>query len=352
MGYRPGRGCILYEHIPEGFLQTPLHCEKDRHQGGHIAEIWTALFHTHFGGQKGLFIELAGNYQITQDAFDDFLEQENITVGLKKSELDIEELEKEIRRAFPQVTWTCAMLSGTRLRIEIKENDVPMPEEQAQQGCTDLVAEFEGTVVSMIVRSGVPQVAIGDTVEPGTILVAGMVPIYNDDKTVKGYLPVTSDADIMVEHIRTEEFTLPFEYVKKEYTGRTEVRHFLRGWEKEWRLPQERPFLVYDSVIRENRPLLFEKLSIPVYWGDYTYREYLDVEYRYSPEEAQELLNEKLNTFLTSLEEKGVQILEKDVRIDTSGEEWLMYGEFLVQEPAGRSVSAEIPDTGENEVNE
>ena len=45
---------------------------------------------------------------------------------MKKQELNIEELEKEIRRAFPQVTWTSARLSGTKLLIEVKENDAPI----------------------------------------------------------------------------------------------------------------------------------------------------------------------------------------------------------------------------------
>ena len=290
-------------------------------------------------------IDLAGNYQITQDVFDSFLAEQDISIGMRRDKLDIEELEKEIRRAFPQVTWTSAKLSGTRLQIDIKENDTPtVVEEQKPSQGMDLVAEFGGTVVSIIVRSGVPKVSVGDVVEEGTVLVEGKVPIYNDDATVREYRYVDADADIVLEHIRSFEDRLSFDYVQKEYTGRQKKTYYLRVGENEWRLPQERPFLVYDSLIKESRPLLFEKLSVPIFLGFCTYREYQNVEYSYTKEEAEILLNEKLIAFLASLEEKGVQIIEKNVKIDTNGGSWIISGEFLIQESAGISAATIKPE--------
>ncbi|MDE6167720.1 MAG: sporulation protein YqfD, partial [Acetatifactor sp.] len=133
-------------------------------------------------------IEISGNYQITDDVFQSFLKENQVTVGMQKRDLDIEELEKEIRRRFSQITWASARLSGTKLLIDIKENDAPIvsPEKKETTG-TDLVAEYGGRVVSMIVRSGVPKVAIGDEVEAGCVLVEGKVPIYNEDATVREY---------------------------------------------------------------------------------------------------------------------------------------------------------------------
>ena len=39
--------------------------------------------------------------------------------------------------------------------------------------------------MSIVTRSGIPQVKIGDEVKKGDLLVAGEVPIYNDDETIK-----------------------------------------------------------------------------------------------------------------------------------------------------------------------
>ena len=298
-------------------------------------------------------IELAGNYQITDDMFQSFLEEHDVTVGIKKEALDIEELEKEIRRTFPAVTWASAKLAGTKLLIDIKENDAPIITELAKEEAgSDLVSAYAGTVISIIVRSGVPAVALGDTVEEGAVLVEGRVPVYNDDATVREYIYVDADADIILEHVIDFSESLPFDHIEKEYTGREKERLYLRFGAKELKMPQEQPFLIYDSVIRESRPLLFEKLSIPIYIGSYTHREYMNVEYRYSSEEAEEALNQKIIAFLKSLEEKGVQIIEKDVKIDTSGDAWIVTGQFLVQEPVGDSVPIEkmiIEETGIDE---
>ena len=85
-------------------------------------------------------IRVSGNLQVTEDVFLKFLEQEGVHTGMWKSNLDIGELEKQIRRNFPQVTWTSGRLDGVRLLIELKENDMPVPEETAADPKTGRMA--------------------------------------------------------------------------------------------------------------------------------------------------------------------------------------------------------------------
>lgn len=318
-----------------------------------LAGLFLAVFFWFWSSLYIWNIEINGNYQITNDVLLSFLTQNEVKIGMCKSKLQIEELENEIRKTFPQVIWTSAKLSGTKLIIDMKENDKPVIQEKTgEEGGYDFVTEFDGTIVSMIVRNGVPLVNIGDTVEKGTVLVDGKVPIYNDDATIREYTYVRADADILLEHTKTFHADLPFDYVRKEYTGRTKERIFIRLGEREWKMPENRPFLLYDSVIKAKRPLVFEKLSIPVYLGSYTYREYLNVEYEYTLDQAETLLTKKIIAFLKELEEKGVQIIEKNVKIDSSGGKWTIDGEFLVRELVGRNVATVQPDMGEQASNE
>lgn len=318
-----------------------------------LAGLFLAVFFWFWSSLYIWNIEINGNYQITNDVLLSFLTQNEVKIGMCKSKLQIEELENEIRKTFPQIIWTSAKLSGTKLIIDMKENDKPVIQEKTEEeGGYDFVTEFDGTIVSMIVRNGVPLVNIGDTVEKGTVLVDGKVPIYNDDATIREYTYVRADADILLEHTKTFHADLPFDYVRKEYTGRTKERIFIRLGEREWKMPENRPFLLYDSVIKAKRPLVFEKLSIPVYLGSYTYREYLNVEYEYTLDQAETLLTKKIIAFLKELEEKGVQIIEKNVKIDSSGGKWTIDGEFLVRELVGRNVATVQPDMGEQASNE
>lgn len=284
-------------------------------------------------------IECNGNYQITDDIMMDFLKENDVRIGMKKSDLDIEALEKAIRRSFNQVTWTSAKLSGTKLIVDIKENDVPIVSAvKENEGGKDLVAEYAGTVVSMIVRSGVPKVAIGDTVEEGTVLVEGKIPVYNEDTTVREYQYVISDADICIQHEMTHQEILSVDYIQKVYTGREKKRYFVRLGEHELKLTEEQPFLVYDSIIKEQVPVVFEKLSIPFFWGSITYREYQNVEHTYTLSQAKKLLTGKINEFFISLEEKGVHIIEKNVRIDTDNGKWVLTADLKVEEMAGKQT--------------
>jgi len=48
-------------------------------------------------------VEFSGNYQITTDQLEQFLEEHGIQAGMRKKVLNISELEKELRRQFPLV---------------------------------------------------------------------------------------------------------------------------------------------------------------------------------------------------------------------------------------------------------
>ena len=290
-------------------------------------------------------IRVAGNCQVTDDIFFSFLEQEGVRTGMRKSDLDIGELEKQIRRKFPQVTWTSGRLDGTRLIIELKENDMPVPGEQSENTDTgkDLVAEYDGIITDMIVRSGVPKVTVGSSVAKGDILVEGRIPIYAEDGTVREYRAVVSDADILMEHSGSFQAYLPADHTEKRYTGREKTRYFIHFGDREWRPDVTVPYLQYDSILERCSVKALEYLHIPCTIGKITYREYQKTEYRYTSREADDILREKILDFLKSLDEKGVQIISKDVKIETKCAGWTVHGELTVREPAGTPADS-VPE--------
>lgn len=293
-------------------------------------------------------IQVSGNYQVTDDVFFDFLEQEGVRTGMRRSELNIGELEKQIRRKFAQVTWTSGRLDGTRLVIEIKENDMPVPE--AVQDTTgdgkDLVAQYDGIITDMIVRCGIPKVSVGSEVTKGDILVEGRIPIYAEDGTVREYRPVTSDADIVLEHTGTFRAYLPADYVRKRYTGRQKTFYFIHFGDREWKPERTVKFLQYDSVLETCPVKALEYLHIPCIVGRITYREYQKTEYCYTTSEAETVLQKKIMDFLETLDEKGVQIISKDVKIETKRAGWTAHGELLLRETAGQLVDSAAEDAG------
>lgn len=78
------------------------------------------------------------------------------------------------------------------------------------------------------------------------------------------------------------------------------------------------------------------QIYLPFYYGFEVHREYLPVEAVYQENKAEALLNEKLSKNIVSLEEKGVQIIEKDVKIETAGNTLVMDGYMTVQGNDGK----------------
>lgn len=303
-------------------------------------------------------IEVNGNYYVTTDVFQDFLKENEIQTGMKKKNVDIEKLEEAIRTHFDIVTWTSAQIDGTRLLIQVKENDLIIAEKgetkeaQVEAG-VDLVADKDGTIVSIVTRTGVPKVSAGTQIKRGDILVEGGVPIYNDDSTVKRYDFCNADADIILRCVYSFEEQIAEKYEKKIYTGRErEVPFFLIGTKK---FKIQVPGNTYENsdLIEEKRQLkLFDNYYLPVYIGENLVREYKIEKKIYTKEEVKMLFEERLQKFIQTLQEKGVQIIEKNVTINKTSGVWKMKVDFLAEEKTGtakRTTLMQIEESPEPE---
>ncbi len=290
-------------------------------------------------------IEIEGNYRITQEQLKDYLAEQKIGIGTLKKSIDIEALEKALRMEFTDIIWTSGKFEGTTFHLAVKENDGIQVKEITEEGVGyDLVAHTDGEIYSMVVRQGVPKVKQGDVVTKDMILVEGRIPVNNDDGTVREYLYEKADADIFIKHTITYEDSLEEKYIKKVYTGQEKKYFYVRFGEKQWTVGQTKPYLVYDAVVQETTPAILKELKIPLLWGQYTYREYQNTECLYTKEEASEILKKNLLQFLATLEEKGVQIIEKDVKIEKKVNTYEVSGGILVAEPVENLMPTPVID--------
>lgn len=282
-------------------------------------------------------ITIEGNQTITDDIFMDFLAEKGIGIGVKSSKIDIEQLEKDIRREFDEITWTSAKFSGTNLIIAVKENDAVLSPVR-EEVISDLFADKDGTIVSMIVRSGVPKVKIGDTVEMGTLLISGDVPVYNDDNTIRNYQYTRADADIIVERYRDVYITLPYDYIKKVYTGRQKKQTSIHIAGRDFFFGQQANFTYFDEVSSKNEITLMKGITLPFSFSTHTYREYQNMECVYTLQEAEELLKQEFDKLLEDLKNKDVMYLEENVNMNTSRGNWILTGELKVREKTGAEI--------------
>ena len=116
-------------------------------------------------------IHFTGNETRTDEALSSFLREKGVFAGMLKKEADCRKIVKEIRTQYDDVVWVSASLDGSRLKIQIKENEDSFEKEEKKkdENAVDLVASSDGVITKIVTRTGTPQVHVGDTVKKGDI---------------------------------------------------------------------------------------------------------------------------------------------------------------------------------------
>lgn len=293
-------------------------------------------------------IEYVGNLQVSNDELSDFLEQESIHYGMKKSSINCEEKEKKLRETFQNVTWTSIYFEGTKLYIEIKENEKSEPIQFETKG-TDIVANEAGTITSIVTRNGVPRVKAGDTVEKGQVLVSGGVPVYDESQSVIDYQIYDADADIFIRTPIEYKSSINSGYPVMIYTGNRANtgfaqigKYYIDGltlWDfiGKYLSPKKNETL-YETVTEKHQVVLLDNIYLPVYYGKIDRKEYYIKYFTYTDEEMQSKLSENFEKFILGLQEKGVQIVEKDVKMERNSIGMELNGSLLVVKQTGEAV--------------
>ncbi len=288
-------------------------------------------------------IHIEGNLTQTNDVIFDFLRESQVTHGVPKSKIDCKALAADLRKAFDNFIWVSVKIQGTRLLIDVKENTDLTLDEKIDYGPSDLVSNVNGTITKIITRSGIPQVKEGDTVKKGDPLVIGQLEIIDDSGEVASYQYCAADADIYVQTRYRYKHVFPMKYQEKQYSGQKKLGYYLEIFGKTFSFARKHiPYDAYD-VVRQEHPLkLTENFYLPISWGKIENREYENIEKIYTKEEAAQKAQENLDKFLQKIQEKGVQIFENNVKIETDGKNCRAVGDIIVIEKAGKRVERTI----------
>lgn len=287
-------------------------------------------------------ISFSGNLLFTDDMLTGQLREIGVCYGMPKRGVDCDRIEEELRSRCPRIVWVSAHVSGTRLQIRIRENEtadgIPLREESPR----NLVAETAGTVVSILVRAGKAAVQPGDEVEKGQILVEGMLPVTNDSGEVERTLFVRADADIRLRTTKIYREWVPHFQTVRSYTGKKQRGFRLRaGVVDILAMPPLAGKRNWDLTGVSRQIVLFGDFFLPVWTEAITAREYEKVERKRTKTELNDLTKAVHERKLQKLTEKGVQIIENDVKILDNSNGWIICGSMTVEEEAGTGQKLE-----------
>ena len=306
-------------------------------------------------------IDIRGNSRRTDEALLAFLRAEDIHCGMTAGSVDCEEIARDLRAAYSDIVWVSASVQGTKLVIQVKENNHLSAKTQgnlqdageAGQGeeGTDLAAQEDCTILSIVTRKGTPLVHEGDQVKKGGILVSGRVDLKDDAGEVTGYRYCQAQADITGEYQMPYEDTVAREYKERDYEYdkgniRMQEEYFLQagswtftlGWLKN-------SYREYEYHVEERQLILGENFSLPVFIGKRTAVPCQVASESYTDSQLQQILSRRFERACRELKKKGLEITENDVKIYTEQNAACARGTLTVRGPVAGEVPTRIlPD--------
>lgn len=307
----------------------------------HKRRWWFLLGMTVFAGMiyiLSLFvwqIDIDGNRKYTDALILQALAQMDVKTGCRKSEIDLPEIEEELRIMYNEITWVSASIAGTKLQIELREGDLKIsgssgggqtgnvkrvenrennPKTQNGESETDLpanlVADEDAIITNLVVRRGTVAVRYGDEVKKGDVLIEGKVYIYNEDETLKKVDYLTAEGDVFGKYQELYEKHYQRKHEERSYKGKNYRELGVAIVGKSFCLP------VWENILKKQ----LEENTLSEVWSwkkqfrltptfylpfalEYTeYVPYENVVEEYTDEVIKKMAEEELQKYLNELE--------------------------------------------------
>lgn len=300
-------------------------------------------------------IHFEGNEKWPDETLAEYLRSEGVAPFMLKKEVDCPGIVKNIRKEYNDIVWVSASIDGSRLKIQIKENEDTLLDENGETGENektssagdetpkDLIATSDGIITSIVTRSGVPQVHVGDEVKKGDILVLGRVDVVNDSGEVTGYQYQQSDADVFADTELEYTDSIALTYSKKVYDGRKRYQPYIRIGDLTLSIGSISSQYEHSELsVKEHQLKAGENFYLPFSYGLKTVKSYTFEEETYTEGKIREILSGNFQQFCKDLDEKGIQIRENSVKIHLYADSASASGTLYLNERITEEADTEI----------
>ncbi len=192
-------------------------------------------------------IEIIGNEKIKTKDIIKVLEKENIKSGIIKYNIDKDYMKHLLLDEFNNISFLSIETKGTKLIIEIKEQDLPPEKIDTDTPC-NIVATKKGVIVKTIARVGNSVVRKGDVVKKGQTLITGVI----SDEYSEEYILVHAEGEVLAKTVYSYRLDEPIVKLIEEETGKVYERWELKIGKKGIQFFKgDIPFENYNETVRE-----------------------------------------------------------------------------------------------------
>lgn len=213
-------------------------------------------------------IEIIGNEKVRTEDIMKILEKGNIKNGIIKYKIDKDYTKHLLLNEFDTFSFLSIEIKGTKLIIEIKEQDLP-PEKIDMDTPCNVVATKKGVIVKAIARNGKAVVRKGDVVKKGQILISGLI----SDEYSEEQIFVHADGEVLATTVYTYRVDEPIIKTIKEETGRVHERREIKFGQKGIQFTKgEIPYKEYIEEVREVKLIKID-IDLPIKMFIHQYKE-------------------------------------------------------------------------------
>ena len=294
------------------------------------------------------YIEIDGCEDYTSEEVENLIEMEYPCYGHRKKSIDLSELTDMLTDNLGEICWASCSISGTKLTVALKESVDVFTVPEVDRPC-DLVATMDCTIYSIVASAGTPVASVGDEVKKGDTLISGTVNICNDDSEVVDTVFVPASGEIYglcdVEYRDVVESELQ----EKETTDRKINKVDIKLG--------RRVFTPYKTAASDGSyDLSAEEKRLHI--GDMYFPLSVNIERKVfykvntrklTENEQKDRLNQHLHVYIGKMQEKGVQIVRKNVIITNERGEASAEGDISIRLPVAVPRYIDVNNTSGSE---
>ena len=252
-----------------------------------------------------------------------------VKIGAYIPKIDRGSLRNNMLINMPELSYVYVNFKGSNATVTAKKRIMP-PDILAEDIPCDIVADKDGMICDITVKTGTPEILRGDAVTKGQILVSG----YMTGRA--GATVIThADAEIKARIWKREEAKMMKKQNGKRYTGREKTAWAIILFGKRIKLYFNSgiSYMKCDKIIRKTDLALPGGIKLPLSLEKSTLREYEAQEVELRDEDAFGILGDALNLALGITEDAEAS----DISFKTSSDGDFAYAELRAEfiEPIG-----------------
>lgn len=230
-------------------------------------------------------IQILGTKNIDTNELIEQLKGNGLEIGKVKSKIDTKNIINHIRLERTDISWMEINLRGTNAIVNVVEAE-EKPEIVNDNEYCDIISNKKGVITKITAQKGTTLIKVGDIVEEGTKLIAGVMEgKYTDAR----YVHAKGKVEAKVWYTKRKSSNFTREITKQ--TGNEKNKYSIIFNNFKINLYKSIPnFEKYDTISENKRLRIFSNFYLPITIQKDTYQEIINEQITYGKVELQNLL--------------------------------------------------------------